>query len=110
MHFHTLLQVLSRSQIALLQLGIEQRHYVILYIHVSLNSKRYQKRTALCSSALWKAIDAVYTSKANKRTRHALRKPQTSLWQRESLELTLSWLCAPSQPSLVCNPYNYSLL
>ena len=66
MHFHTLVQVLSRSQIALLHLGIEQRHYVILYIHVSLSSKRYQKRTALRSFPLWKAIDAIYTSKANK--------------------------------------------
>ena len=95
MHFHTLLQVLSRSQIALLHLGIEQRHYVILYIHISLSSKRYQRRAALRSFALWKAVDAVCTSKANKRTLHALRKPQTSLWQHESLELTLSWLCAP---------------
>ena len=54
-----------------------------------------QRRAALRSFALWKAVDAVCTSKANKRTLHALRKPQTSLWQHESLELTLSWLCAP---------------
>lgn len=90
------MQVLSRSQIALLHLGIEQRHYVILYVYIPLSSNSYQEKTALHSFPSLESHRCT-TSKANKQNYHALKKnknPKWNLRQYESLELTLSKLCA----------------